>query len=233
MLGLLLALWTNPADAQPHKGASVEARVQAGEDLAAWRGVDCSDAESLSAFIVEFPTSPLAELALRELDALGAAAPGAMNPVERNRLESSLERHEQALGREATAIGVAPVQVGAEFVPVSTRLTRPVLELGWTSGMHLYLSGGIQRGRIGLSLRTVASADLPLDVDLTFRISPWQRSLSPYAELIGYGREPGVGAAIGVGQPLRRDFTMNVALETPLLGAALKPTVRVGLVKLF
>lgn len=233
MLGLLLALWTGPADASPRGEASVVSPVQTGDDLDAWRDVDCSDAESLSTFIVEFPNSPLAELALAELQAQGHEAPEQLKKVDRTRLESSRERHDEALDRRAMTVGVAPVAVGEPLTPASTRLTRPVLELGWTSGMNVYLAGGLQRGRVQLKMRTTASSELPVEVDLGVRLSPWQRHLSPYAELIGYGRQPAVGVALGVAQPLKDDFSLNLALETPLWGRTVKPALRVGVVKVF
>ena len=233
MLGLLLALWTGPADAHPLGEASAVSRVQTGDDLYAWREVDCSDPESLSAFIVEFPNSPLAELALAELQAQGHEAPEQLKKVDRTRLEASRERHDEALDRRAMTVSVAPVSVGDQLPPSSARLTRPVLELGWTSGMNVYLAGGVQRGRVQLKLRTTASSELPVEVDLGVRLSPWQRQLSPYAELIGYGRQPALGVAFGVAQPLLDDFSVNLALETPVWGRAVKPTLRVGLVKVF
>ena len=153
-----------------------------------------------------------------------------LSPVERVRLENSREQHQDALTRESTAVYVAPTELTSR---TAAPLMHPTLELGWTSGMHVYVAGGVRRGWAGLTLRTVASADAPLSLDMSLRISPWNRGMSPYAELIGQLRDPGLGLALGVAQPLRREFSMNIALETPVLGQRPSPTLRVGMLKSF
>ena len=230
MLGLLLALCIGQADAQPTGSPSVQAKVQTGEDLAAWRAVNCENPNELREYIQEFPSSPLAELALRELENLDESPP-AINPVERARLETSLERHDDALNREATAVYAAPITVGD--LTHSHTLIRPALELGWTTGMRVYVSGGVKRGRASLALRTVASANEPLGLDVTLRLSHWTRSFSPYGEIIGYLRTPGLGAAVGLTHPLGRHFALTIAVESVLLGDPLAPTVRLGFIKVF
>ncbi len=230
MLGLLLALCIGGADAQPAGSASVQAKVQTGEDLAAWRAVDCQDPNELRQYIQEFPTSPLAELALRELEKLDESPP-VINPVGRVLLESSLKRHDDALNREATAVYAAPLAMGE--LTNSRKLIRPALELGWTTGMQVYVSGGLKRGRASLALRSVASAHEPMALDVSLRMSHWTRSVSPYAEIIGHLRSPALGVAVGLAHPLERQLAVTVAVESTLLGEPPTAAIRVGLIKVF
>ena len=208
---LLLTLLT-PAEAQPRDAA----RVQQGEDIAAWRQVDVDDPEQLRAFVEEFPSSRLAARALADLEGgAGVAQP----PV----------------------VEVETLQVGAQVVDVSQvqvhseRSLSPMVELGWTgtqnaAGMYLYT--GVRGDHLGVALRGTAATD-GLDLGVAVRGTLWNDQLSPYAELLGEVRDPALGAALGVQQPLRKGFALSLAVESIVVGQQPAPTVRFGAGKAF
>ena len=57
--------------------------------------------------------------------------------------------------------------------------------------------------------------------------------LSPYAEVFAVARDPALGAAVGVSQPLRDGFALSLAVETMVVGQEPQPTVRFGAGKAF
>jgi hypothetical protein len=211
MLLLLLAT-TEPALAQPRDAA----RVQQGEDIVAWREVDASDDRQLRAFADEFPSSRLADRALAQLDEL----PEGAEPTEAQPVQTLRIGEQQDMGQ---------IEQRSE-----SRLD-PMVELGWTGGQHtagMYLYTGVTGDHLGVAVRGTAGTD-GLDLGFALRGTLSQDHLSPYAELLAEARQPALGVALGVAQPLRRGFSLSLAVETMVLGQELEPAVRFGAGKAF
>ncbi|MCB9759603.1 MAG: hypothetical protein H6739_07155 [Alphaproteobacteria bacterium] len=122
-LAFSLNLTTATAQAQPRDVA----RVQAGEDIVAWRQLSALPAaaqpEALQAFVQEFPSSPLAEVALRRLMELELSPPD-LPAVTLTRLNNSYLSHEQALQRTPAQVAVATVELSSSEPPTRVRRGR-------------------------------------------------------------------------------------------------------------
>ena len=100
--------------------------IAAGEDLVAWRALqDETDPVAWRGFVLEYPDSPLAELAWRRLAEVGHAPDASANPGLR-RIATSYEHHEADLARTPEGIAVAPLRLEptAEEAAPEVRVTR-------------------------------------------------------------------------------------------------------------
>ncbi len=207
LLTLLQTAWAQPRDA---------ARVQQGEDIVAWRQVDASSSEQLQRFAEEFPSSRLAARAMAAL---------AEQPSGQSELGS----------RPVETLRVGDQQDLSQVEQRSERQLNPMVEIGWTGAQHesgLYLYAGVSGDHLGAALRTTAGTE-GVDLGVAFRGTLSQEHLSPFAEALASARQPALGLAVGVAQPLRRGFSLSLAVESMVLGQPLEPTVRFGAGKAF
>ncbi len=213
-LALLLALGT--ARAQPRDAG----RVQAGEDLARWRALqrdDPGDVDALLAFIEDFPSSPLAELAYGALVAAEAELPADFRGS-LSRVSSSYHRHREALTRQPAAVAVATLELEPKQEPErpEVRLLGRVdrgervaeLGLGMSAQPGLYMGLGARLGPIGLAGRGLLDEE-GLRAGAALRYEPWRYwRLSPFAELSWVG---GAGASLGLSRSLPGSLTLDLA----------------------
>jgi hypothetical protein len=234
----LLLLTSTLANAQPRE----DERIRRGEDIEAWRQVqDSQDPADHQAFIEEFPSSPLSELAYRRLNELDPAAAD-LNPVTDARLSSSTERHDRDLDRTQPQVAVATLSLAAPVTLApepTTRVLAPQMELGamgWSGGPGVYVAGGLSRKRVSVWARGQGGAQR-LDLALAARVSWRPGTLTPYAELVGAwsptGSTLGLGGAVGVTQPLAKGFGLGLAVETMAFGLPKGVTLRLGATKTF
>ncbi len=208
---MLLAL-ASASLAQPRDAA----RVQAGEDLAAWRAIQASDAqdpEALKDFIEDFPSSPLAELAYRNLGALQAE----LSPSNQlSRLSASYERHQADLQRRPTHVVVATLSVHTDPAAFSSTtawsapvwgVVHPVVEGGVGFGPGLYIGGGAEIGPLTLTARG-EFFEIP-DLSAALRYTPITGMWRPFFELQGTALHPRLTGSLG----LRRDLSEGYAIE--------------------
>lgn len=238
---ILLAALTATGLAQPRDAA----RVQAGDDLVAWRAIQDTtprDPAALVAFVQEFPSSPLAELAYRALVELEAELPPS---GQLNRLAASYAHHEADLRRRPAHVVVATISVRtaseqtaqAELAPASPvrALIQPVAEGGVGLGPGLYLGAGAELGPVALTVRgelaNPATDDgFGSDLGLSLRYAPAPVEWRPFFELQGAALNPRVTGALG----LRRDLGDGYALELSggaswlFQDAAFAPSARIG-----
>jgi len=234
---LLLLLSISAADA---KGRALDvdvASVRHGDDLAAWERVDSSDADDLESFIVAFPNSKLSELAWQKLDEMGADGPD-LAKQEALRRQDALARQQVALNasisRPVETLSVGD-QAPAYVEPTKTRVVRPQVEMGWTGSLGtagMYLNAGVGGDHLGVAFRGTAGLE-GAELGLAARGTLSPDGLSPYAEVFGVVRDPALGAAVGVRQPLQHGFALTLAVETMAIGQEPQPTVRFGAGKVF
>ena len=238
---LLLFLTLDAADA---KGRALDidvTSVRNGDDIAAWDHVDQDDPTELEAFIVAFPTSKLSELAWQKLDDLGEEGPE-LSKSQSTHLEATLAQQQVALSRPAgstSTVSVQTLSVGGQapayVEPVQDRRLHPQVEMGWTGSLGtagMYLHAGVGGDHLGVALRGTAGLD-GADLGVATRATLSQAHLSPYAEVFGVVRDPALGAAVGVTQPLRSGFALSLAVESMVVGQEPVPTVRFGAGKVF
>lgn len=234
---LLLLLSMSTADA---KGRALDidaASIRNGDDIAAWEDVDAADADDLEAFIVAFPNSKLSELAWQKLEVLGESGPD-LSKSESTRVQTTLA--EQNLHLQAPS--AAPVQtlsIGSQtpvyVEPTVDKRIHPLVEMGWTGSLGsagMYVHAGMGGEHFGVAVRGTAGLE-GADLGVATRATLSSAHLSPYAEVFGVVRDPALGAAVGVSQPLRNGFALSLAVETMIVGQEPQPTVRFGAGKVF
>ncbi len=216
MLTIALLLAAGTARAQPRDAG----RVQAGDDLACWRGIqrdDPGDVDALLAFIEDFPSSPLAELAYGALVAAEAELPADFRGS-LGRVSSSYHRHQEALARQPAAVAVATLDPHPPQEPErpETQLLARVergervaeLGLGMNAQPGLYMGLGARLGPLGLAGRGLLDEE-GLRGGIALRYEPrryW--GLSPFAELSWVG---GAGASLGLSHPLPGGLALDLA----------------------
>jgi len=216
-----------------------ELRVRVGDDLVAWQAMNLDDAQALREFIEQYPTSPLTERAYRELREMGQAQ-DSLPPVAQSRLETSVARHDLALERSPTAVSVATLPVGtsASTDPVSSRLYRPSLAMGWMGqsvGGSLSTELALSRRHLGVHARIDAArgAERDLSASVALRGTLWLNELSPYGELGLHTALRRPSLALGVVHPLDGGFALNMGAEVLLGNDAPTPSLRVSLRRSF
>ncbi|GEM_PF-5396885 len=238
---MLLLLISQFASAQPRDAA----RVVAGEDLAAWRqlledrapGHDAlTDVSALTAFVREFPSSPLSELAYRQLVALGHDLPV---DLRLGRIAESYRDHEAALRRDLTEAVVAPLSM-APSSDVHTSV-EPDAGLAWVveagaglaEGPAVYVGAGWRLGPVGLTARGVMERELHLGAAV--KVLPWTGTWQPFAELAYLGPRPNGELVGGVLWQLTDGYMVEVAagVNRDLDGGSTTPASRLGLVVAF
>ncbi|MCP4810633.1 MAG: hypothetical protein GY913_33250 [Proteobacteria bacterium] len=233
MFLLSLALQTSTAQAQQPEDVEL---VRVGQDIEAWRELDTDDVGELSEFVSAWPSSKLSVLAAQKLDAMGEVAD--LSKSDLARLDAELADHSANL-KAAGRTSVATLDVGSQgtitIQDESERRLHPQVELGGTGALGsagMYLHAGFGGDHLGVAVRGTASqAGADLGVAFRATVSPYQ--LSPYAELIGTLRDPALGGALGVRQPLDKGFALSLAVETMVVGVEPQPTVRFGASKAF
>ena len=203
-------------------------RVQAGEDLVAWRALQEESAPAeLRRFIADFPSSPLAEVAYRRLleqEAERAALPS------NARLAASYARHEEALQRQPAHVAVAELPVDTLSEPSTRDLLSPIAEGGVGLGPGVYVGAGAALG--GVSLTARAQIEERPDLSASLRYAPARWSWRPLLELRFDALEVQTAGALGV----RRDLSEGYALEIAggagwdFTEATWSPELRLGIV---
>ncbi len=101
--------------------------IATGEDLVAWRALqEETDPVAWRRFLLEYPNSPLAEMAWRRLAEVGHAPDASANPG-LSRIATSYEQHEADLARTPEGIAVATLRLAPvveEPEPVELRMVR-------------------------------------------------------------------------------------------------------------
>ena len=234
MLLLTLALFDAPASAQQPQDVE---RVRTGQDIEAWRELDRDDADQLAEFITDWPSSNLSLLAAQRLNQMGEAVAD-LSKAEAARLDDQLADHAANLKATGRA-SVETLEVGSQgrvtVTETGARRFQPTVEVGGTGTMGvagMYLHAGVGGEHLGVAVRGTA-AQTGADVGFVARATWSPHQLSPYAEVIGAVRQPALGGAVGVRQPLDHGFALSLAVESMVWGVEPAPTVRFGAAKAF
>lgn len=199
--------------------------VLAGEDLTRWRALETRQdvaLEDYEAFVDDFPTSPLAELAYRRLVEAGQAP-------RHVKLERSLTGHELVLSRHATSTGIIaldPYEVAPETPPPSPWHLWVTMAAGWTrtahAGLGLRVSNGPVAGAARLQRGDVFRGEFAVLVDLPGRF-------------LVEGAVDTEGHVIGrTGLRLALDKNVHLQLAAGIAGhrKGVRPTVRLELAQM-
>lgn len=249
MLPLIILTLLHTASAQPRDAG----RVQFGEDIQAWQALvaeDPDDPEALRAFVEDFPTSPLAEVAYARLNQLGGPKPE-LSPVVLARMDASLDAHRDALSRRPTQVAVATLPMGAATLAPGAggrSGLAPRIELGAFGEPDctaVYLGGGLHGELAGLGARGARGNGVWDAVGFVQLHPLGAPRLEPYLELSAgmvskWNAEtsrqgPVAAAALGAYAPLTHSMSLSGAAELRYseagasVNAAWGPRVRLGL----
>ena len=226
LTSLMLAL-SSTALAQPRDAG----RIQSGEDLTAWRTLQRDapdDVDALVDFLEAFPSSPLAELAYRELvEAASSPSGRAQLPADFRgntaRLSTSYHRHQEALSRTPAGVAVARLEVSGAVEAASAQ---PATALRWErldTGIHVetgaaltslpafYAGVGAQAGALSLTGRGLFDEE-SFALGAALRYDPWRYwRVSPFAEAAVTGPDVAVGLSLGGSLGLAQGLSIEVA----------------------
>ena len=240
---MLLLMASQLASAQPRDAG----RVAAGEDLAAWRdlleqrgpeqaGLD--DVDALFAFLREFPSSPLSELAYRRLVELGHDVPVDLRGTVA-RIADSYREHEAVLLGETPSASVrtlsAPIEVESHTTLEHDEGISWLVEAGagLSEGPAVYVGAGWELGPVALTARGVMERDAHLGAAV--KLMPWQAAWRPFAELGYLGPTPNGELVAGVRGRLLDGYYVEAAagVNRDLDVGTMTPALRMGLVVAF
>ena len=109
-----------------------------GQDLVAWRALqEQTDPVQWRRFLMDYPASPLAELAWRRLVEVGHAPDPTANPS-LNRISTSYNQHEEDLARTPQGFAVATLRLDTPALAESDK--RPVRRVGFGLRLPLVLT---------------------------------------------------------------------------------------------
>jgi len=244
-LATSLTLIPSDAQAQPRDAS----RIQAGEDLSAWRTLQRDapdDLDALFAFLEAYPSSPLAELAYRELVEAKAELPADFRGTAA-RVSTSYHRHQEALSRTPAGVAVARLEVSgaAESVTpeptLQKRLDRADAGIHAETGVALttlpafYAGVGAQAGAVRLTGRGLFDQE-SLALGAALRYNPWRYwRVSPFTEAALTGPDLTLSFSLGGSLGLAQGLSVEVAggAQRDVAGESTEKLLRAGIAQRF